>query len=96
MGDQVKENELRRLIEAEHIEEESRLLAKALIEMHREEQRLEQEKKEQQERTKNELMEAAMEQLRFKEVMKEEERIADIRVGMSSSWNFSEFKYVSG
>lgn len=77
---QIKENELERLIEAEKIEEESRMLNKALIELQIEENLKKEEKQRLQEQMREEFRKTNLEAERYKLIKAEEQRIADLRV----------------
>lgn len=74
---------MEKLLEAEKIEEESRLLNRALIAMRKEEEEKVKEHKEHQKMVREELHQANLDLERYKLVQKEEQRIADLRV----SWN---------
>lgn len=80
---QIKENELDRLLEAERIEEESRMLNKALIELQKEEEDRVKEKRETQDKMRDEFKKANMEAERYKNLKAEEQRIVDLRVRSS-------------
>lgn len=77
---QIKENELERLIEAEKIEEESRMLNKALIELQKEEDRKLKEKQRLQEQMREEFRKTNLEAEKYRLIKVEEQRIADLRV----------------
>ncbi|XP_045467627.1 cilia- and flagella-associated protein 45-like [Harmonia axyridis] len=77
---QIKDNEVEKLLEAEKIEEESRLLNRALIAMRKEEEEKVKEHKEHQKRVREELHQANLDLERYKLVQKEEQRIADLRI----------------
>ncbi|KAF7273556.1 cilia- and flagella-associated protein 45-like [Rhynchophorus ferrugineus] len=77
---QIKENELERLLEAERVEEESRMLNKALIELQKEEERKLQERRNVQMRMRDEFRKANMEAEHYRRVKDEEQRVADLRV----------------
>ncbi|XP_018567077.1 cilia- and flagella-associated protein 45 [Anoplophora glabripennis] len=76
---QIKENELNRLMEAEIIEEESKMLNKALIQMQKEEQQKELAKKELQAQMREEFKKANIDVENYKLLKQEEQRIADMR-----------------
>lgn len=77
---QIKENELDRLLEAERIEEESRMLNKALIELQKDEEARLKAKREMQERMREEFKNANTEAERYRNLKSEEQRIAELRV----------------
>lgn len=77
---QIKENELERMMEAERIEEESKMLNKALIQVQKEEQQKELAKKELQAQMREEFKKANIEVENYKLLKQEEQRIADMRV----------------
>ncbi|XP_066262310.1 cilia- and flagella-associated protein 45-like [Euwallacea similis] len=77
---QIKENELDRLLEGERIEEESRMLNKALIELQKQEEANLKEKLEIQQKMREEFKKFNAEAERYKNIRAEEERIADLRV----------------
>ncbi|KAH1007192.1 cilia- and flagella-associated protein 45 [Dendroctonus ponderosae] len=77
---QIKENELDRLLEAERIEEESRMLNKALIELQKDEEARLKAKREMQEKMREEFKKANTEAERYRNLKSEEQRIADLRV----------------
>ncbi|KAJ8924075.1 hypothetical protein NQ315_006856 [Exocentrus adspersus] len=77
---QMKENELLRLMEMEKIEEESKLLNKALIQMQKEEQQKQQAKKETQAKMREEFKKANVEVENYKLLKLEEQRIAEMRI----------------
>ncbi|XP_066142383.1 cilia- and flagella-associated protein 45-like [Euwallacea fornicatus] len=78
--EQVKENELDRLLDGERIEEESRMLNKALIELQKQEMACLKEKREIQQKMREEFKKSNAEAERYKNIRAEEERIADLRV----------------
>ncbi|KAJ8974467.1 hypothetical protein NQ317_005989 [Molorchus minor] len=77
---QIKENELERLLEAERVEEESRMLNKALIELQREEERKQREKAEMQLKMREDFKKANAEAAKYKNIKLEEQRISDLRI----------------
>lgn len=77
---QIKENEMLRLIEAERKEEESRNINRALIAMQRDEEEKIRKKREDQLKTQMELKKANDDLEHYKIVQKQEQRIADLRV----------------
>ncbi|XP_030753396.1 cilia- and flagella-associated protein 45-like [Sitophilus oryzae] len=77
---QMKENELERLLEAEKIEEESRMLNKALIELQKEDEKREEERKQLQIKMRDEFKKANEETQQYRRLKAEEQRIADLRV----------------
>lgn len=88
---QIKENELDRLLEAERIEEESRMLNKALIELQKEEEDKVKAKREVQDKMRDEFKKANMEAERYKSLKAEEQRIVDLRVrSLFSNWHLND------
>ncbi|XP_060536757.1 cilia- and flagella-associated protein 45-like isoform X2 [Cylas formicarius] len=77
---QMKENELERMLEAERIEEESRMLNKALIELQKDDEEKLRVKREEQLRTREELRRTNEEAEKYRNLKAEEQRIADLRV----------------
>ncbi|XP_050294792.1 cilia- and flagella-associated protein 45-like isoform X2 [Anthonomus grandis grandis] len=77
---QIKENELDRLLEAERIEEESKMLNKALIELQKDEEKRQKAKIEMQIKMREEFKKANEEACRYRRLKAEEQRIADLRV----------------
>lgn len=77
---QIKENEMLRLIEAERKEEESRNINRALIAMQRDEEAKLKKKREDQLKTQLELKKANDDLEHYKIVQKQEQRVADLRV----------------
>lgn len=77
----MKEREMERLLEAEKIEEESRMLNKALIARQKEEAKKLKEKKDRQLKMREEFRKANDEAEHYKNIRNEEQRIADLRVG---------------
>lgn len=77
---QIQENEIKRMLEAEKIEEESRQLQKANIALQREEAAKLAKKLEQKKQMREDLRKANEEMEQYKKVREEEERIADLRV----------------
>ncbi|RZC35120.1 Trichoplein domain containing protein [Asbolus verrucosus] len=80
LSDQMRMNEIERMIEAEKIEEESRMINKAFLAIQKEEQEKLKEKKEMQQKIRDELKKANTELERYKLIQKEEQRIADLRI----------------
>ncbi|KAJ3648364.1 hypothetical protein Zmor_020174 [Zophobas morio] len=80
LSDQMRMNEIERMIEAERIEEESRMINKAFLAIQQEEERKLKEKKEQQKQIRNEMKKANDDLERYKLVKQEEQRIADLRI----------------
>ncbi|XP_056633324.1 cilia- and flagella-associated protein 45-like [Diorhabda sublineata] len=78
--EQVQENEMNQLLEAEKIEEESRMINRALIAWQKEEELKAVEKKNVQSRLKKELDRANEEAEYYKALRGEEDRIADMRI----------------
>ncbi|KAG5899148.1 hypothetical protein JTB14_027341 [Gonioctena quinquepunctata] len=77
---QIKENEIGQLLEAERIEEESRMLNKALIALQKEEEEKMKEKKEIQLKMREEFKKANNDADHYKKMRQEEQRIADMRI----------------
>lgn len=77
---QIQENEMKRLIEAEKIEEESKQIIKANIAMQRDEAALLVKKADEQKQMRADLRRANEEMDYYKRIRSEEERIADLRV----------------
>lgn len=77
---QIKEREIERLLEAERVEEESKMLNKALIALQKEEEEKLKEKKQRQLKMREEFRLANAESEHFKNLRNEEQRIADLRV----------------
>ncbi|KAL3287330.1 hypothetical protein HHI36_001805 [Cryptolaemus montrouzieri] len=77
---QIKDNEVEKLLEAEKVEEESRMLNRALIAMRKEEEQKIIENKKRQKNLRDELRQANLDLERYKLVQKEEQRIADARI----------------
>lgn len=71
---------MERLLEAEKIEEESKMLNKALIQMQKEEEQKQLAKKELQTQMREAFKKANIESENFKLLKQEEQRIADMRV----------------
>lgn len=80
VSQQIYENEVQRLVEAERKEEESRNINKALIAMQREDAEKLKQKRLEQKQTRDELNQANAENEHYKLVQNEEQRIADLRV----------------
>ncbi|XP_068894939.1 cilia- and flagella-associated protein 45-like [Tenebrio molitor] len=80
LSDQMRMNEIERMIEAERIEEESRMINKAFLAIQQEEEQKLKEKKELQQKIRDELKKANTDLERYKLVQKEEQRIADLRI----------------
>lgn len=80
---QIQEREMDRLIEAELIEEESRMLNKALIALQKEEEEKLKEKKHLQLKMREEFRRANAEAEHYKNLRNEEQRVSDMRVGKS-------------
>lgn len=78
---QIRENDIARLIKQEQREEEAKLVNKALIAIQREELELQTKKKEKQIKLREELKRANDEALHFRKIAREEQRIADLKVG---------------
>lgn len=76
----MKEREMGRLLEAERIEEESKMLNKALIAIQREEAEKLQEKKNLQLKMREDFKKANDEAEHYANLRNEEQRIADMRV----------------
>ncbi|XP_074039768.1 cilia- and flagella-associated protein 45 [Leptinotarsa decemlineata] len=77
---QIKENEIGQLLEAEKIEEESRMLNKALIALQKDEEEKMQKKKETQMKMREEFRRANDEAKHYKTLREEEQRISDMRI----------------
>ncbi|KAI4466642.1 nasopharyngeal epithelium specific protein 1 [Holotrichia oblita] len=77
---QIKENNLQKLMEAERIEEESRMINKANLQMQKEDEERARKKKEEQRRMQEDMKLANENVKRYKRIRQEEERIADLRV----------------
>ncbi|CAH1162923.1 unnamed protein product [Phaedon cochleariae] len=77
---QIKENEITQLLEAEKTEEESRMLNKALIALQKEEEEKLRQKKETQLKMREEFRKANEEAERYKSMRQEEQRVAEMRV----------------
>ncbi|KAJ8963484.1 hypothetical protein NQ318_018967, partial [Aromia moschata] len=77
---QIKENELTRLLEAERVEEESRMMNKALVALQKEEEQKQREKAEQQLKMREEFKKSNAEAEHYKNVKLEEQRISDMRI----------------
>lgn len=80
----MQENEIKRLIEAERIEEESKEINKANIALQREEAALMAKKAEERKQMREDLRRANEEMEYYKKVRAQEERIADLRVSISA------------
>lgn len=80
VAQQIRENEVLRLMEAERKEEESRNINRALIAMQRDDDEKIRQRKLEQKRTRDELNRANAEIEQYKIVQKEEQRIAELRV----------------
>ncbi|KAJ8936537.1 hypothetical protein NQ314_012277 [Rhamnusium bicolor] len=81
---QIKENEMEQLMAAEKVEEESRMLNKALIELQKEEEQKDRAKKELQHKMRAEFKQANAEAQHYRNVKEEEQRIADLRVRLNN------------
>lgn len=77
---QIKENETERLLQAQRIEEESKMQNKALLVMQREEADKVKALKLKQNKAREEFMKAKEEAERLKNLQEEEQRIADLRI----------------
>lgn len=77
---QIKENEIERLLKMERTEEESKLINKALMALEKEEEEKLKLKRTQQEKLRKEFREAHKEAEYYKQMQAEEQRIADLRV----------------
>lgn len=82
----MKQNEIEELLEAERIEEESRMINKALIALQKEEEQKLKEKKELQLKMREEFRKANEEAEHYRNLKAEEQRIADLRVSMRLSF----------
>ncbi|EFA06544.2 cilia- and flagella-associated protein 45 isoform X1 [Tribolium castaneum] len=80
LSDQMRMNEIERMIEAEQKEEESRMINKAFLAIQQEEEQKLREKKELQQKIRNDLKKANDDLERYKLIQKEEQRIADLRI----------------
>lgn len=77
---QIREREMERLLEAERIEEESRMINKALIALQKEEAEKLKEKKDRQLKMREDFKKANEEAEHYRNIRNEEQRIADMRV----------------
>lgn len=77
---QIHEREIEKLIEGERLEEEARLQNRAIIQMQRDEEVKRQKLQKKQEKMRLDLHLANEEILKYKQIEKEENRIADLRV----------------
>lgn len=82
--EQMQERELQRLLDAERIEEESRMINKALIAMQKEEEERQKQKHKDNMNRRNDLLQANTELERYRLIQKEEERIAEMRVTITN------------
>lgn len=89
---QMKEREMDRLLEAERIEEESRMLNKALIALQKEEEEKLKEKKDRQLKMREAFKKANAEAEQYRNLRNEEQRISDLRVGR---FNYQHFYHCS-
>lgn len=80
LSDQMRLNEIGRMIHAERIEEESKMLNKAYLVMQKEEEKKLEERLKQKQEIRDNLRKANAELERHKLLQKEEERITDLRI----------------
>lgn len=85
MVQQIREKEIEKLQEGERIEEEARMQNRALIQMQRDEEEKRQRTLKEQTRMREELAKANDEIARYKQVEKEEQRIAELRVTLKDN-----------
>ncbi|VEN62981.1 unnamed protein product [Callosobruchus maculatus] len=77
---QIKENEIGRLLEAERIEEESKMLNRALIALQKEEEEKMKRRYEEQQKMREEFAKADAEAQHYKKLREEENKIAAMRI----------------
>ena len=84
MKQQIKENTIQKLLEAEQIEEEGRRIRNAVVAMQREDLEKMKQKHEDKLKVQEELRKINDNLTRCKLIQQEEEKIADMRVSLSS------------